>query len=211
MGKRRDKREAASASSSDEDEAIAQAKRAKTSAPAALPVVFFDIKIGSKAAGRIEIQLRTDVCPKTCENFRALCTGERGEKLDYKNSPIHRVIPGVGFSPSRRVRSPSAGLTCPAVSAQQFMCQGGDTTRGNGTGGLSIYGEKFRDENFKLKHEGAGIVSMANSGPHTNGSQFFLCTAKTEWCGVGLAPPVESPNASLGNPGSTASTWCSAR
>jgi cyclophilin family peptidyl-prolyl cis-trans isomerase len=121
------------------------------------PVVFFDITIGDVPAGRIEILLRADVCPKTCENFRSLCTGERGDRaLDFKNTIFHRIIP-------------------------QFMCQGGDTTRANGTGGRSIYGEKFKDENFKLKHDGPGILSMANSGPNTNGSQFFLCTAKTEW------------------------------
>ena len=126
--------------------------------------VFFDIMISNAAKGRLVFELFGKDCPKTSENFLQLCTGAKGTinlrgrevPFGFKNSIFHRIIPG-------------------------FMAQGGDFTNGNGTGGLSIYGDKFKDENFLHKHTKRGLLSMANAGPNTNGSQFFITFAPCPW------------------------------
>src|SRR6056297_19206 len=120
------------------------------------PRVALEIRIGEEAAGTVVLELFKDVTPKTAENFRALCTADKGEGMSYAGSPFHRIIP-------------------------DFMIQGGDFTNGNGTGGKFIYGDRFPDENFEIKHTEAGLLSMANAGPDTNGSQFFITVAATPW------------------------------
>ena len=123
------------------------------------PVVFMDLKIAGVQQGRLKMELFADVVPKTAENFRQLCTGElqrNGFPVGYKGCSFHRVIKG-------------------------FMVQGGDLENSDGTGRTSIYGDSFPDENFVVPHSGAGLLSMANTGPNTNGCQFFLTCAATDW------------------------------
>ena len=157
-------------------------------------IIFRDIKIGDKEPQRVIFEMFDSAAPKTVENFLTLCAGTGGmckgspqKPLHYKGSGFHRVIPN-------------------------FMCQGGDFTNGNGTGGESIYGEKFKDENFKLRHDAPGLLSMANAGPNTNGSQFFITTEVTGWLdgkhvvfgrvveGLDVVKKVESFGSNSGSP-----------
>mmetsp|Transcript_142312 Transcript_142312/g.442483 ORF Transcript_142312/g.442483 Transcript_142312/m.442483 type:complete len:198 (-) Transcript_142312:255-848(-) len=157
--------------------------------------VYFDVKIGDEEPKRVTIGLFGDTVPKTVSNFMHLCQGDKGTgksglPLHYKGSKFHRIIPN-------------------------FMIQGGDFTAGDGTGGESIFGAKFDDENFKLKHTGPGILSMANAGPNTNGSQFFITTVKTAWLdsrhvvfgkiveGMEVVTQVEAVGSSSGTPQKT--------
>lgn len=148
------------AASASADAIVQQAKQKVSYLPPlgpanpANPKVFLDMAVSGQPLGRVVMELKEDVVPKTAKNFLELCTRPAGQ--GFRSSKFHRIIPS-------------------------FMCQGGDFTAGNGTGGMSIYGAKFADENFKLSHLGPGVLSMANAGPNTNGSQFFLCTAQTSW------------------------------
>jgi peptidylprolyl isomerase len=152
-----DEKKAAPAKAAEEKKAPAKAETAKPTIDDVTAKCFFEITIGDKVAGKIVFGVFGKTTPKTAENFMTICKGDDKDKtLTYKGSPFHRVIPN-------------------------FMLQGGDITAGNGTGGKSKYGPKFDDENFKNKHTVPGLLSMANAGPNTNGSQFFITTVVTPW------------------------------
>ena len=172
------------------------------------PRVFLDVAIGGERAGRIVIELRRDVAPRTAENFRCLCTGASLRAQAAVSAARHMLATRMRTCPPQPLLPSSTALATHASSLAapagekgagaagrllhfkgsvfhriipKFMCQGGDFTAGNGTGGESIYGAAFDDENFALKHDRPGVLSMANAGPNTNGSQFFLCTAAAPW------------------------------
>ncbi|KAJ7672375.1 cyclophilin-like domain-containing protein [Mycena polygramma] len=137
------------------------------------PIVFMDINVGETPAGRLKMELFSDIVPKTAENFRQLCTGEyrvNSRPQGYKNATFHRCAVGA---------FPGIALLRHNIELSRILC--GDFLKGDGTGSFSIYGDKFPDENFQEKHTGPGLLSMANSGANTNGCQFFITTAKCEF------------------------------
>ena len=185
------KKAAADAGRAEAEAAAAAAQAAKNKAQSeavATNTVFFDINIGSESAGRLKMELYGSVAPETVENFRALCTGEKGvgplgKPLHYQGCTFHRIMCAQTPNPDAEVASHFSGRVC-LVSfgrSPKFMCQGGDFESGDGRGGESIYGGTFDDEPFEFSHFEPGLLSMANSGPNSNGSQFFITTAVTDF------------------------------
>ena len=189
------------------------------------PVVFFDIEIGGVAAGRVRMELFADVAPRTAENFRQFCTGETrksGRPIGYKGCVFHRIIKGFMVRSSHRqsrkdmkacpndldyglcTHARAHARAAPRLSSARALhggslratqIQGGDFVKGDGTGCQCIYGSKFADENFIGRHTGPGLLSMANSGPDSNGCQFFITCGKADWLDdkhvvFGVCPPL---------------------